>query len=153
MSKTSMWQSVVRVSVGMAALTLACVGPAAASSWAIAVGTGSSGEVQSSSLPAAPGGPAAACVSSSSNTIKVTWSAVTDASSYTVYEATSASTGPYSAAATGITSTSWTSGSLSSGNYWFEVSAYEGTNWQSTDSAATAESTVTSSPSKTCRQP
>ena len=44
-----------------------------------------------------------------------------------------------------VTTTSWTSGTLSAANYWFEVAAYTGTNWIGTKSTATAESTISSS--------
>jgi hypothetical protein len=125
----------------------------AASNWTLSVHGTSSGESRSKSLPSAPGSATASCTSVISNTIKVTWSAVTGASSYTVYEATSAASGPYSSAATGVTSTSWTSPGLSTGDYWFEVAAYEGANWASANSSATAESTVTGPPITACLQP
>jgi hypothetical protein len=139
--------------VGLTLLSLTTA-PAWASSWVIALRSGSAAEGQSTVLPAAPGSPAAACSSSTSNTIKVTWSAVTHASSYSVYQATSAATGPYSLAASGIATTSWTSAGLASGNYWYEVTASEGSNWQGAKSAATGESTVTSNGiTKSCTQP
>jgi cellulose 1,4-beta-cellobiosidase len=141
---------------GLVAMALvgAMATPAWASTWAVPANAGSVGEGQSLAAPSPPGSPAAACTSATSNTIKVTWSAVTHASSYSVYDATSAATGPYSLVASGVTSTSWTSAGLATGNYWFEVSALEGSNWQSAKSAATGESTVTNSGiTKQCVQP
>lgn len=151
--------TVVRRAVGV--LVLAGIGPltgapapASASNWSTTVGAGSTGEAQSKGLPVPPAGVAAVCVSSSSNTIVVTWSAVPDASSYAVYDATAAPSGPYTAVATGVAATSWTSGGLSTGNYWFEVTAYAGSNWQSAPSNATVESsTYHKGPTKTCAQP
>jgi hypothetical protein len=125
-----------------------------ASTWGPTLAAGSTGEAKGATLPSAPGGVTAVCSSATSNTVVVSWTAVTGAASYAVYQATSAATGPYSVAASGVTGTSWTSGGLSSGNYWFEVSTYEGTNWQSALSAVTMESTIVKSGvTKTCTQP
>lgn len=126
--------------------------PAWAGNWSVALRTGSSAEAQSNTGPAAPGSPSATCVSSTGKSIKVTWAAVTNASTYTVYDSTTSATGTYSAVATGVTTTTWTSGTLATGNYWFEVTAFQGTNWQSAKSAATAETTI-SSIGTTCKQP
>jgi hypothetical protein len=70
---------------------------------------------------------------------------VTRATTYTVYDTTTSATGSYSSVATGVATTSWTSGTLSAATYWFEVAAYTGTNWIGTKSTATAESTISSS--------
>ncbi|MBV9661547.1 MAG: hypothetical protein JO337_10350 [Acidimicrobiales bacterium] len=72
----------------------------------------------------------------------VSWSSVARATSYTIYDSTTSATTGYSVIVTGATSTSWTSGSLATGNYWFEVVALVGSNWASAHSGATAESTV-----------
>ncbi|HAM02263.1 MAG TPA: hypothetical protein DCQ30_08580 [Acidimicrobiaceae bacterium] len=127
---------------------------ASASNWVASVAAGSGAQAQSSGLPSPPASVTAACTSAASNTIVVTWSAVANAATFSVYEATAAASGPYRAVATGVTSTSWTSGGLSSANYWFEVTAYLGTNWQSVLSTASAESTTThSGKTKSCTQP
>lgn len=125
--------------------TVVAVGPpqaALASSWTVGVHAGSLGEAVSQALPAAPTGVAAACTSGLGDTVKVTWVAVPHATSYSVYEATAAATGPYSQVASGITATTWTSPGLASGHYWFEVTAYVGTNWQSPNSLASGETTI-----------
>jgi cellulose 1,4-beta-cellobiosidase len=88
-----------------------------------------------------------------SKTIKVSWTAVTHATTYTVYDSTTSATGTYSSVAAGVATTSWTSGTLSSGtNYWFEVTASVGSNWTTAKSSATAESTINST-SPYCSQP
>lgn len=140
--------------VGTAAFAFPWVdaAPAWASNWVVPLYSGSSGEGHSNALPTAPGSPAAACVSSTGKTIKVTWSAVALAATYTVYDTTTSATGTYTSVATGVTTTSWTSGTLATGNYWYEVTAYQGTNWQSPKSSATAETTI-SSTGTTCKQP
>jgi hypothetical protein len=75
-------------------------------------------------------------------TVEVTWTAVARATSYTIYQSSVSATSGYSAAATGVTATSWTSPSLAIGNYSYEVTAYIGTNWISTQSSATAQRTI-----------
>ncbi len=131
---------------------LVWAGPTSASTWALVLHVGSKGEAKAQAAPSAPTGVSAACVSSSLQEVVVSWSAVTHASSYTVYDSTTSSSSGYAAAATGVSGTTWTSGTLSAANYWFEVAVYVGTNWVSTKSAATGESTISSSGTK-CTQP
>jgi hypothetical protein len=133
---------VIVVAVG---LLLGTAGTAWATNWVLALHTGSSGEPKAQGAPATPAGATAVCTSSSGKTIKVSWSTVTKATSYSVYEATTSASGTYSLVASGVSATSWTSGTLSAANYWFEVAAYVGTNWLGTKSSATAESTISSS--------
>ncbi len=116
---------------------------ALAAGWTIALRSGSTGEARSSSLPAAPTGVSSAC--GTGKTVKVSWTAVTHASTYTVYQSTTSASSGYSAAATGVTGTSWTSGTLSAATYWFEVSATVGTKWASPNSTATASRVISSS--------
>ena len=126
----------------------------AATSWLVPVQASSSAEGQSQAIPSAPIGPTAACAApTTAKTIQVSWSAVTHATNYTVYDATTSATGTYSVAASGVTGTSWTSGTLHNNtNYWFEVTASVGSNWTSAGSSATAESTI-SNTSPFCKQP
>jgi len=70
---------------------------------------------------------------------------VSRATTYTIYKSTTSATGTYSSLATGVTTTSYTTATLTSGNYWFEVVAYIGTNWVGTKSGATGESTISGS--------
>ncbi len=74
----------------------------------------------------------------------ISWSTVTHASNYTVDQSTTSATTGYTAAATGVTGSSWTSGTLSATTYWFEVVALAGTNWVSPNSSATASRTISS---------
>jgi len=73
------------------------------------------------------------------STVKVTWNAVAHASGYTVWESTTSASTAYSVAASGITATSWVSGSLATGSYWFETSAAIGTNWTGSNSTASTQ--------------
>jgi hypothetical protein len=120
-------------------------GVAAATNWVATLHTASSAEAKAQGFPAAPSGTTATCTSASTKTIRVTWTGVSRATSYAVYDATTSASGTYSAVATGVATTTWTSASLSSANYWFEVAAYSGTNWIGTRSVASAESTISSS--------
>lgn len=134
------------VGVFVAGLALGISGTSwATSTWKPGLTTGSSGESRAQNTPVAPTSVTGACTSSSAKTIKVTWGAVAKATSYTIYDATTSGSGTYASLATGVTTTTWTSGTLSSANYWFEVAAYVGTNWIGSRSVATTESTISSS--------
>lgn len=135
---------------GAALLISAC--PAFATSWALLLKSGSAAEAQAHAAPAAPTGVSAACVSPSQRLIKVSWSAVTHATTYTVEDSTTSATGTYAPIATGQAGTSWTSASLTAGNYWFEVETYMGTKWLSVNSSATVE-TTTHNTGTQCIQP
>ena len=91
--------------------------------------------------PPAPTGVTATCTSSLATTVDVSWTAVPEATTYTVDESTTSATAGYAAAATGVTGTSWTSPSLTTGEYWFEVNADKGS-VSSPNSAASAEITI-----------
>lgn len=91
--------------------------------------------------PPAPTGVTATCTSDLATKVDVSWTAVPQASTYTVDESTTSATTGYAAAATGVVGTSWTSPSLTTGEYWFEVAADKGS-VSSPNSAASAEITV-----------
>jgi hypothetical protein len=114
-----------------------------ASPWAVAIGAASSGEAGAQGAPSAPTGVTATCTSAVQTTVKVAWGAVTHATTYTVYASTTSAATGFSSLATGIVATSWTSASLATGNYWFEVAAYEGSQWASANSSVTAQRTIT----------
>ena len=137
----------VVVAFGFALSLLATSGPAwAATNWVVHVATTNSGEAHAQALPAAPASPTSACTSpASAKTVKVSWTAVTHATDYAVYESTTTVGGTYTLVMSGVTATSWTTGVLATGNYWFEVLADVGTNWASAKSTATAERTISSS--------
>ena len=146
--------------LGGAALALLLTWPAppaawAASTWTVQLAASSSGEAQSQALPAAPSGVAAACAApTTSKTIKVTWSAVTHATNYAIYQATSTTSTPgtYTKVTT-VTTLSYTTAALTAGtNYWYKVVTDIGTNWASAQSSATGESTINSA-NPFCVQP
>jgi hypothetical protein len=138
--------------VVIAATIVVAAGPAGATTWLVSLGPGSAGEAQALGAPAAPTGVTAAC-GTGTNKLKITvsWSAVPKATSYTVYESTTSSTSGFSAVASGVTTTSWTSANLATGHkYWFEVAALIGSKWTSVPSSSTGSSTVNGSG---CTQP
>jgi hypothetical protein len=139
------------VGVLVAVLALSVV-PAAGSNWTLSLAAGSKAEAQAQPAPAAPTGVSDVCVSSSGRTVTVSWNAVADASTYTVFKSTTTSGGSYSSTATGVATNSWTSGTLTAGNYWFKVEAYVGTKWVSVQSAATGETTIATTGTE-CQQP
>lgn len=114
----------------------------AASTWTGALAPGSNGESQASTAPAAPTGVAATCVLLQPK-VTVGWNPVALATGYTVEESTTSSSSGYTTAATGVATTSWTSGALAAGTYWFEVIANTGISWASPSSAPTGQRTIT----------
>ena len=115
---------------------------AVASSWLVSAGV-ARGQGRASAAPAPPPTPTAACASNT--TVTVTWTAVTHATGYTVYQATS-SAGLFSPV-TSVAGTTWTSGTLSAGptTYFWKVATKVAANWISTQSTATAGNTISSS--------
>jgi hypothetical protein len=117
--------------------------PAQASIWPVSLAANSSGQAQARVAPAAPASPSATCSGLLlSPHLVVTWSAVPNASTYTVYESTTASTGPFGVAATGGTATTWTSPALGTGGFWFQITATVGSNWVSPHSVSTSGNSV-----------
>jgi hypothetical protein len=123
--------------------TLVLSGPAwATANWAVHAAAVNSGEAHAQALPTAP--TATSACGTTARTVKVSWAAITHATAYAVYQSTTTVGGTYSLVMSGVTTTSWTTAVLSTGNYWFEVVADIGTNWASAKSAATAQRTITS---------
>ena len=148
---TSRFLGPIAVIVVAAGGVMASTGPAwTATHWTPVLTPGSAGEAKAQTTPARPTGVSAACTSASAQTVKVSWTAVSRATGYTIYEATTSATGTYTSVASGVTASPWTSGTLSAGNYWFEVMAQIGSNWVGTKSTASSESTTSSG---ACTQP
>jgi fibronectin type 3 domain-containing protein len=114
----------------------------AAPNWTVKVDAVNSGEAKAQALPAAPV-PTAACASpATGRKITVTWTAITHATNYGVYQSTTA-TGTYTLQAT-VTTATWTSAVLTANTYFYEVVTNIGTNWASAKSAATSKRTISS---------
>jgi hypothetical protein len=128
-----------------APLVLDATSAGASTHFRVSLSTGGSGDARSAT-PAAPSGVSASCSSSTTVVVKVTWAAAAHATAYAVYE--SKTSGSYDSVAS-VTTTSWTSGSLTSGKYKFELSASIGTKWVGPKSSATASYKITKS-KKTC---
>jgi hypothetical protein len=126
----------------------------AAGNWVVHAAAVTSGEAHAQALPSAPTGVSDSCAApTTSKTIKVTWTAVTHATTYSVYDSTTTATGTYTLVASGVATTSWTSGTLVAGtHYWFEVTVTIGSNWTSSKSAATVQSTINAA-NPFCTQP
>lgn len=116
----------------------------AASAWTVGLGTGTA-QAHAQALNA-PTNVTATCTNPTLvRTITVSWTAVTHAS-YTIYQSTTSATTGYSAVATGVSTTSWTSGTLTANKtYWYEAAAVIGTNWTSPNSSPTTGRTIRSS--------
>jgi hypothetical protein len=75
-------------------------------------------------------------------TVQLTWVAVTQATSYAIYDSTTGPTSGYSLYASGVSGTTYTTASLPSGNYWFEIAASIGSNWVGPRSSAATVRTI-----------
>jgi hypothetical protein len=115
---------------------------AGATSWSVGIVGTNAGEATARGGPAAPTGATSACTSTVSNTVTITWAAVTAATSYSVYSSTTSASSGYSVYATGVTTITYTTGALPLGTYWFEVTASIGAHWVSGSSNATAQRTI-----------
>jgi hypothetical protein len=116
----------------------------AASNWMIHVAASSQGRAKLRSSLSRPTSVASTCAApTTSKTIKVTWTAVTRATNYSVYYATTSASGTCTLTASGVATTSWTSGALTTEtNCWYEVTVIIGTHWTSVKSSASGESTI-----------
>jgi hypothetical protein len=97
----------------------------AATSWVVHISAGSKGKAAAQAFPA-PTNVSASC---GLLTATVTWTAVSHASTYSVFQ-----NGVQ--VATNVVGTSWTSVALGLGSYSYTVKAFVGTNWVSPTSAA-----------------
>jgi hypothetical protein len=117
----------------------------ATANWTVHVASVNSGEAHAQALPTTPT-PTSACTSpASAKTVKVSWTAITHATAYAVYQSDTTASGTYTLQTSGVATTSWTTAALSTGDYWYEVVADVGSNWASTKSAASAERVISSS--------
>jgi hypothetical protein len=110
----------------------------AATNWSVHVATVNSGEAHADPLPTTPTATSACANPASSKIVTVSWAAITRATTYGVYQSNTSATGTYTLQ-TSVSTTSWTSAALATGNYWYEVIANIGSNWASAKSAATVE--------------
>jgi hypothetical protein len=125
----------------LALLSLSVAGVAYASNWTVALRAGSSAGAQAQALPAAPTAVTSACTTpASSKQITVTWSSVSRATEFELWQ--SFNSGSYSSVST-LTGTAWTSSTgLAAGTYSYEVETQVGTNWVSGLSGPTATRTI-----------
>lgn len=121
---------------------------AAASNWVVPLASSSRAQAQAQPIPGPPTALTPSCVSSTGTTVKLTWNAVTLATTYTIYRSSTSSTSGFSATASGVTGTAWTSSTLSAATYWWRISVTTGTNWTSAQSASTTSTTIRTSGTK-----
>jgi fibronectin type 3 domain-containing protein len=114
-----------------------------ATNWAAGLNTASAAQATADTLPSAPSGVSATCTSPTQTTIVVTWSAVTHATSYTIYQSTTSQNAGYAVVATAATTT-WTTAALANNKYFYEITTNIGTNWTSARSGSTTKRTISS---------
>jgi hypothetical protein len=128
---------------GAAPAVLGSAAPAvAATFWTVGLGSGSHAEAKGENAPAAPTGVTAACQGLLLNgNVVVTWSPVTHASAYQVYQATS-SGGTYTAKGATVATTTATVAPGALGSFFFKVQAIGGTHWAGPLSAFAGPRTI-----------
>ena len=138
--------------LGALALT-ACVGAgvfaepqaaSAATNWIVGNGGTNGGAGRAQSLPSAPTGIDAECLSLVGWTINVTWSSVPHASGYTIYRSTSSASSGFSVYATvNGNTTSYSDANFSIlTSYWYRVTVTVGANWVSAQSASSPKRSI-----------
>jgi hypothetical protein len=106
----------------------------AATYWRVSVAGSASAEGRALT-PTPPGDVSASCSTTTKAAVTLTWSAIPDASTYTIYE--SKTGGAYTAVAS-TSATTWTSGTLKKrSTYSFEVATTIGATWLSAPSTPT----------------
>ena len=107
------------LAIGVAAVAVGYGGTAVATSWTVALNTGSSAQGHAPATPPPPATPTATCATGA--TVKVTWTAVTGAKTYTAYRGPT-TTGPWTSIGTATAPTvTVTSTTLAAGTYYFAV--------------------------------
>ena len=114
---------------------------ARATTWTIPLGSLNASESRAAGPPAVPQEVTANCVLVLP-AVTISWQAVAGATAYVVLESTTSAAGPFNTVVGNSSGTSFTTGALPAGNYWFVVESQLGANWVSTASASTAESTI-----------
>jgi hypothetical protein len=114
---------------------------AGATTWTIPVGSLNASESRAAGPPGVPQQVTATCVLVLP-AVTISWQSVASATAYVVLESTTSAAGPFNTVVGNPSGTSFTTGALSAGNYWFAVESQLGANWVSTASAATVESTI-----------
>ena len=126
------------------AVALAVVAVQAAPSgaaWTMSLAAGGTAQASSGTLTA-PGGATSICTGAGANKdeVRITWNAVSRATSYTIERSTTSSAVGFSTFATGVTGTSYLT-NPPAGTYWFRVVAARGS-WTSPPSTATGPRTT-----------
>ena len=138
--------------VAVAVALLGFTGIAVATTWVVSLNSGSKGQGHSQAQPPAPSGtPTAVCVSSTTQTVRITWTAVTHATTYTVYDSTTGSSGTYNTLATGVTTNPYTTVSLGAGTYYFKVAAVVGSGWTGVQSTNTTPGRIIATSGTRCQ--
>ncbi len=108
-----------------------------------------SAEVSATAEPPVPAAPTGIAATAGNAQISLSWAASTGATSYNVYRGTASGAEGSTAAATGITTASYTDTGLSNGlTYFYKVAAVNGggTSAQSTEASATPEPSIPAAP-------
>ncbi len=83
----------------------------ATANWTIGLKSGGSGEAHAQALPVAPTATSACAAPTSGKKVTVSWTAITHATGYAIYQSSTTATGTYTLQAT-VTTTTWTTAAL-----------------------------------------
>ena len=118
------------------AILLALPVSATATNWTVGATVTKGGQAASSTFVLAPTGVTDTCPAFVGTKINVAWTASVGATGYKIYVSTTSSSAGFSLVASGVTGTSWTSGSLPNATYWYSVSATYGSSGETAATAA-----------------
>ena len=140
-----MWNRLGRLAAVLGVCLVVATGPEAeaGASWSLQVAPGSSAVAKTVPAPATPQGVTSSCFLGLLLAVTINWSAVPGATQYVVLESTTSAAGPFTPLATVTGATTYTTGGLATGNYWFAVETQiPGSSWVSAPSAVTPEYTI-----------
>ena len=115
---------------------------ATATNWNVAATIPKGGQAASSVFVVAPTGVSESCGSLFTPKITVSWTASTGATGYKIYVSTTSSSSGFTLAASGVSGTSWTSGTLTNATYWYSVSATYGSGGETSATVSSNSRTI-----------
>ena len=115
---------------------------ASASNWLNHLAAASKGQARAQTVPTAPTGMTASCPVPTTAVIKLAWTAVKHATTYSVYQSTTSATSGFVEVKAGLTTPTWTTAILSAAMYWYKATVIFGNNWASLQSTVANRATI-----------
>ena len=115
---------------------------ASASNWLNPLAAASNGQAWAQTVPMAPTGLTASCPVPTTAMIKLDWTAVQHATTYSVYQSMTSATSGFTEVKAGLSTPTWTTATLSAATYWYKVTVIFGNNWASVQSTVSNQATI-----------